>query len=390
MTPKDVLTNPCFCPMPWTGLMYNSNGQVKNCIRSAGPIGNIKDNTIQDILTGTANQQTQNSMLNQQPGPRCHPCYELEVNKQKSFDIISDRVFYIKELKRTPMETYRVGNHELSTVDVRWSNLCNFSCVYCGPEFSSKWADELKRFPQSPSPEQLSQFKEYIFDHVDSLKHVYLAGGEPLLIKENLELLNILKSRNPGISIRVNTNLSNTGTKIFDMLCEFENVHWTVSVETQSKEFEYIRHGGKWEDFLGNLSQISKLGHKISFNMLYFLLNYRSLFDCVDFLQELGYHNNSFIIGALLNPVDLNIRHLPDDVLESIKVELQQRINLHPGFLLEDSYNNLLRYVSQPFEKNPNACIDFLQRLDQQRNLNSKEIFTDLYNLLEGNYGKTI
>jgi hypothetical protein len=57
MTPKDMLTNPHFCPMPWTGIMYNFDGSVKNCIRSdfAKPIGNIKNNTIEEIVTGAEN-----------------------------------------------------------------------------------------------------------------------------------------------------------------------------------------------------------------------------------------------------------------------------------------------------------------------------------------------
>ena len=52
MKPKDYLTNKKFCPMPWTGLMYNVDGKVKNCIRSANEIGNIQDTDIKDILTG--------------------------------------------------------------------------------------------------------------------------------------------------------------------------------------------------------------------------------------------------------------------------------------------------------------------------------------------------
>ena len=58
MTPKDILTNKHFCPMPWTGLMYNVDGRVKNCIRSdpaTGTLGNIKDNTIEEILLGSTN-----------------------------------------------------------------------------------------------------------------------------------------------------------------------------------------------------------------------------------------------------------------------------------------------------------------------------------------------
>jgi|GEM_PF-5072580 len=366
--------------MPWTGLMYNSNGQVKNCIRSAAPIGNLQKSSIKDILLGAENIATQQAMLNQQPGARCYPCYDLEANK-KSFDIISDRIFYIKELRKIDLDTYQVGNHELHTIDVRWSSLCNFACVYCSPEFSSQWASELKVFPITPDDQQLKDFKEYIFKNVPKLKHVYLAGGEPLLIKENLELLTLLKKTNPDVTIRINTNLSKVDTKIFDLICEFKNVHWTVSVETIEQEFEYIRYGSRWQDFLDNLETIKNLNHKISFNMLYFLLNYQSLFGCVDYLKSKGFHNNSFIIGALLTPLYLNIRHLSDAVLKSLEKTLTDKINEHPGYLLEDSYRNLLRYIQQPFEKDLPNSFRQLAELDQRRGLNSRAIFKDLFEL---------
>lgn len=390
MTPKDVLTNRNFCPMPWTGLMYNVDGKVKNCIRSAGELGNLKHNSIEEILYSNTNLDTQQRMLNNLPGKNCNVCYDLELGK-KSFDIISDRIFYIRELKKVSLDTYQVDRHDLHTIDVRWTNLCNFNCVYCSPEFSSRWAEELGQKIDRPSQQQLDNFKQYIFDHAATLKHVYLAGGEPLLMKENLELLALLKKTNPNVNLRVNTNLSKTDTQVFDQICEFANVHWIVSVETVSDEFEYIRYGGSWSDFLKNLKEIQQLNHKISFNMLWFLLNYRSIFDCVDYLKNLGFHNNSFVIGALLNPLYLNIRHLPEDMLNLLTIELQKRINDQPGYLLEDSYQNMLSYIKQPFEKDLAGSFDKIQTLDLRRNIDSSKIFTELYKFKkESNHGKTI
>jgi organic radical activating enzyme len=389
MTPKDMLTNPYFCPMPWTGLMYNFDGKVKNCIRSVRtmPIGNIQDNPIDQIVSGTENINRQSSIVNQQPVPSCHTCYDLERGK-KGFEIISDRVFYIRELKKVPVSTYQPGNFNLQTIDVRWSNLCNFACVYCGPEFSSKWGNELKTQTITPTDDQQEKFKQYIYQHATDLKHVYLAGGEPLLMKENLELLQKL---NPEVQLRINTNLSKVDTQVFEEICKFKNVHWTISVETIEHEFEYIRYGGKWIDFLDNLNIINKLNHKITFNMLYFLLNYNSIFGCVDYFKQMGFHNNSFVIGALLDPLYLNIRHLPENMLQLIKNTLQIRINESPGYLLEDSYRNMLYYIQQPFDKNLSNSFTKIAKLDQRRNLDSSKIFKDLYKLREGNnYGKTI
>jgi len=316
------------------------------------------------------------------PGRDCHTCYDLERNK-KGFDIISDRIFYIKELRHVPFDTYRAGNHDLRTIDVRWSNLCNFACVYCGPSFSSRWAIELNDIRKHPLDEDIEKFKKYIFDRAPQLKHVYLAGGEPLLMKQNLELLEILKKENPNVNLRINTNLSKVDTNIFERVCEFKNVHWTVSVDEMGKEFEYVRYGGTWQDFLDNLEAITELDHKISFNMLYFLLNYRSLFDTVDYFLGQGYHPNSFIIGALLTPLDLNIRHLPDSELEEIAAVLKTKIDAKPGYLLEDSYQNLLHYIQQPFEKNLPKCFEMLKQMDQRRNTDSRSVFHSLYQFKE-------
>lgn len=379
MDSKAYLTNRHFCPVPWTGLMYNFDGNIKTCIRSSAPIGNIQEKSIEEIVNGVRNTNTRFNMIINEPGPRCSPCYNLEQEKNK-FDIISDRVFYLRELKQVPLDLYKQPTKfDLHTVDVRWTNLCNFACVYCGPEFSSKWASELDVKIDTPTDQQRQQFKEYILGSAKNLKHVYLAGGEPLLMKENLELLEKLYVENPNINLRINTNLSKVDTKIFELVCTFKNVHWTVSVETIEQEYEYIRYGGVWQQFVDNLNIIKHLGHKISFNMLHFLLNYQSLFGCIDFLKSHGFHNNSYIIGPVLNPEYLDIRHLPDSVLDEVGKELQRRINKAPGFLLENSYRNLLIHVKTPMVKNFANSLHLIQQLDQRRNIDSQSIFKDLY-----------
>ena len=369
--------------MPWTGLMYNFDGEVKNCIRSAGVLGNIQDTPIENILTGPINLATQANMLEGKPGKTCYPCYELEQDK-KSFDIISDRVFYLKELKEVDNTIYdRVGNFGLHTIDVRWSNVCNFACVYCGPEFSSKIATEMGIQPAVPLDNQKQQFKEYIFSNAAQLKHVYMAGGEPLLMKENLELLELLKQVNPNVNLRINTNLSKVDTRVFDLICTFPNVHWIVSIETIEEEYEYIRYGSSWSNFLENLTIIKQLDNKVSINMLYFVLNTHSFFNCVKFLQGLGFHNNSFIVGALIRPDYFNIRHLPDHMLTAVQQTIQDYISQKPGFLLEDGLKNVLQYTKSPITKNIDYCLSELAKIDQRRGIDSKKIFNEFYNLIE-------
>jgi len=376
MDAKKYLTNKHFCPIPWTGFQYNSNGDVLNCIRSQRPIGNLKDKNIFQILGD--NTETKQNMMRDQEGLGCSVCYDLEKGK-KGYDIISDRIFYLRELKDVPLDTYdSEDTFDLRKIDMRWTNSCNHACVYCGPEYSTMWEHELKIKVVSPPEDRVDQLRRYVYRKASELKHVYLAGGEPLLMKDNVHLLDVLQRENPDVNIRVNTNLSKTGTPVFDKLCEFKNVHWTISVETLEEEFEYIRYGGKWEDFLDNLNNINS-NHKLSFNMLWFVLNHRSVFDCIDFMKDRGYHNNSFIVGPILGPDWLDVRNLPEDRLDDLRIALQSRIDEEPGYLLEESYRNMMRHLRQPFNKDLGRSFAKLNELDQRRGLDSRKLFPEVY-----------
>ena len=315
-----------FCVIPWTGFELEPNGHVRNCIISKDKIGNIYRNNIQDILQ--SNTKIKEEMLNGKYPSSCDGCFLQEKHRVKDFESISSRLYYAKEIGPSISTTLfdSKNNFDLKHVDLRWSNACNQACVYCHPDYSSKWATELnKKIPHDQ--EQIQQVKEYVFKNVKNLKNVYLAGGEPMLMKPNQEFLELLYKENPNVNLRINTNLSKTNTRIFEQLCKFENVHWTVSIETIEEEYEYVRYHGDWTAFLENLKVIKKLPHKISFNMLYFILNYRSLFGCVNYLQNLGFHNNSFVIGPLFTPPHLNILNLPKQILNQLRELLKEKIN---------------------------------------------------------------
>ena len=382
MDHKEYLTNKSFCPLPWNGFLIEADGNVKNCICNLRSVGNIKDTPIEEIMVGDLNLELRQQMLDDAKPSACGYCYGLEKDKTNR-NIVSSRIYYLKELKKTPLSMYNSNNFNLTQVDLRWQNSCNFACVYCSPMYSSSWEKELGTPIDRPSKETLQKTKDYIFSNVESLENIYLAGGEPLLMKDNEEFLKLLLEKNPNVNIRVNTNLSKTKTNVFNLLTQFKNVHWTISVESIEKEFEYMRFGGVWTDFLANLDEISKLDHKLTFNMTWGLLNYSSIFDCVEFLQNKGFHNNSFIITALVGPRWIDSRNLPKSVLQSIKDLARAKIDQKPGFLLEDGYVNIIKHIDKPFNKDLVGSFKALKELDLRRNLDSSKIFTELYNLIE-------
>ena len=384
MDARKLLTNKSICTLPWHGFELEPDGNVKNCIISKTKLGNINQQNIADILTGDKNKTLKQKMLEDRKPYNCAGCY-LQEKGRSDLSSISSRLYYLKELaKKTDLNFYdQVKNFSLKHVDLRWTNACNQACVYCGPIYSSKWATELgKKVTSEKNARQ--EVKDFVLENIEQLENVYLAGGEPMLMKENMEFLTLLKEKNSDCNVRVNTNLSTTDTGIFEILRELPNVHWTVSVETIEEEYNYIRHHGDWQDFSSNINLIRKLDHKITFNMLHFILNYRSLFKCVDYLKGIGFHDNSFVIGPMHSPKELHLLNLPGPIVDSVLKTLRERINLGPAGYLKNSYDNLLKYFSStPWRKDINNFIAETEARDKRRGTDCRKVFPKLFEELD-------
>ena len=380
MDAKKLIQNKSVCVLPWTGFQLEPSGEVKNCIISKDYIGNINDTRIKNIVHGEANTMLKEKMLADLKPNNCSGCY-LQEKHRTDLSSISSRLYYLKEIgPKTDLKLLeQPKDFSLKHVDLRWTNSCNQACVYCGPGLSSKWAQELGVKVNSKKDVR-KDVKDFVFENISNLQNVYLAGGEPMLMKENLEFLKLLKEKNPDCTIRVNTNLSTTQTGIFDLLVSFPNVHWTVSVESLGQEYEYIRHHGSWSDFEKNLATIKKLKHKISFNMLHFILNYDSLFDCVDHFRRLGFHDNSFIIGPLYTPTHLNILNLPTPMVEKVVERIKNLLEDKPEGYLKNSYENLLLYyTTTKWDRNIKDFVDKTKIRDARRGTDCSKVFPQLF-----------
>ena len=384
MDTKAFFKNKSICTLPWSGFELEPDGGVKNCVLAREKLGNINRSHIKEIIGGPKNIDIKKSMLKDDKPASCAECHAVEKGRNNIMSI-SSRLYYHKELaKKIDMGFYDdVNNFALTHVDLRWTNSCNQACVYCNANLSSKWAQELGVKVKSNTGAR-REVKDYVFDHISNLRNVYLAGGEPMLMKENLEFLQLLKEKNPECSIRVNTNLSTTKTGIFDLLCDFRNVHWTVSLETIEQEYEYIRHHGSWNDFQKNLQIINEQNHKVSFNMLHFILNYKSLFGCIDYLKGMGYHDNSFVIGPLFTPRNMNILNLPDAMLQQVKLELNTRLDTRPMGYLKNSYENLLTYYNNTiWQKDIKLFLSETKIRDERRGTDCQTTFPKLFEELD-------
>jgi hypothetical protein len=102
------------------------------------------------------------------------------------------------------------------------------------------------------------QVCDFVEKHYDRVREVALVGGEPLLLKENERLLDVIP---PDCVVTVITNLSLNleNNAVFKKLAERNQVGWSISFENIGDRFEYVRYGAKWNQLIHNLDIVQDL-----------------------------------------------------------------------------------------------------------------------------------
>jgi MoaA/NifB/PqqE/SkfB family radical SAM enzyme len=362
--------NKSFCPAPWVSFYIDPSGNVENCCVSKNQLGNVEQGqTIQELIYAGKNKAIQQQMLAGQRVDGCTWCHDKSHTLQKRFfDIFPDRQDSLYE---------KSGNFELRYMDLRWSNVCNYACIYCGPELSSTWAEEVKQTHRIERSSKNTML-DYVLENVHTLKELYLAGGEPLMMKENEIVLQTLMQKNPECHVCVNTNLSQIeNNRIFDLLISGKNVQWLVSVDDMNERYEYLRYPGKWSIFAKNLDTLKQKSNLVSFNMVFINLNALTIWDTVDYLLDQGHHATGITLTLYNNggvDGDWDIKHMS----QSYQDQVLERMD-HAKYRGMIGWQNIYDYVASVKIKLGGNPWTTMTMLDERRKLDSRQIFPLLY-----------
>lgn len=376
------LKNKSLCPLPFAGAIINTDGSVYCCSISKDCLGNVNDNSLDHILTNSKKlKQIRRDMLEDKYPSNCVECYEKEkYNKNLNFENISNRLYHIKTLKTRPFKLYKdEHNFELQQIDLRWRNTCNFACVYCDSYFSSVWA-KFEGAPDKMTNDAMTETYNFVEKNIKNLTTIYMAGGEPFLIKENLKIIDLIKEKNPDCLLRINTNLSLLTPKIFDQLSTLKNVHWILSAESTDERFGYIRWPGNYKTFKNNLEKIRHLPHKFTFNMTWNVLCASNILDFIDDQLASGFHPNNFVMNNVTDPMYFHVNHLSKSKRLQLIKNIQGRMEItNEKYYLYKVYEEMVNILKEPLINQYKELYNNLEMLDKQRNLNSKTIFKELY-----------
>jgi|TARA_B110000285_G_C15139149_1_gene629437 organic radical activating enzyme len=432
-----------FCLAKWTQVtMHLGTGMTHSCHHPAPhkiPLSEISRNP-SALHNSRFKKKKRKEMLEGKRPDECNYCWKVE-DSSNSF---SDRVFKSSEDWSLPdFETIKNSDWRADFnpryVEVSFSNTCNFKCAYCGPQFSSKWVEEIEKhggyktvdnyneieglrakgempYKQKDYNPYIEAFWEWWPDLFPDLHTFRITGGEPLLSKDTFKVLEYIRDNpevNPNISLSINTNLG-VPDKLMDKfialakdLCENNKVRELIvftSIEAQGAQAEYTRHGLDavkfWENVNKVLTELPKVTVNVmaTFNALS-VFTYGEVIDTIFELKQRYANKDRYWVtpiqldtSYLRWPAHLSVKLLEDNhkelILESAKKALyygmKEYTHENVGFTnveiqkIKRIYDYAIGEDDFDVEHQRGKFARFVTALDERRGTNFLKTFPEL------------
>lgn len=313
-----------FCYAPWTNIHINPQGAYKLCCAGYTELGDLRVTPIDQILKSKKIIEIKEAIVSNKQHDNCTICINQEKHSNSS-----ERDWYNDIAENQPIIIENISDQHIQNLDIRWSNTCNLSCVYCGHEASSTWAQlekyEHERIDYSST---MPKILEFIESNRKTLKNLGLLGGEPLLQKENDQLLDVIDN-NVHINVITNLSVPLENNKIANKLLQKNKVIWDVSFETIEDKFEYVRHGSSWELIVKNIrflqEEIKKRpGHLIGITGQFSVYNALDLSNINKYFFDNNFPQPRW--NELTYPEILSVSHLPNRFIKQSIQELEKSV----------------------------------------------------------------
>ena len=244
-----------FCPIPWIFQAVRNNGDIRICCQAnltknkgvvrhkdGTPYNAARDN-LEDARNADLMKTVRNNMLNGVWSEECTRCKteeEAGLNSRRQYEQLNFPKFTVDKAERYTTADGSIKNPAVSYYDLRFGNMCNLACRMCGPTDSHTWYEQwvdyhndngyddthgrvtLKRnnkgrlFTNDYDWHGGELFWNSIEENIPNIRHVYMAGGEPMMIARHYEFLQkcIDMDAAKHIIIEYNTNMTNLPDRV--------------------------------------------------------------------------------------------------------------------------------------------------------------------------------
>ncbi len=267
-----------FCVAPWISLHVDSQSKRRLCCATSviAP-QEFQHLSAEEFAQSSYLKSIREKMLQGKFPKECNVCQTFtpkSLSYQQSLNqIFADEILQILQYSQTSFYDYLFFDYREAT--------CNLKCKTCGPESSSSWSTFIKKsdlfrrlYLKSEQEPTNNSFEPSVYAEFlplvgksKNLRRLYFAGGEPLLAKEHLRVLEYLvtSGRSKKISLLYNSNLMHPLSTLEKMAALWENFHEVLirtSIDGVGDVGEYIRTGAKNDVIIRNVEFLLQLGKK--------------------------------------------------------------------------------------------------------------------------------
>lgn len=335
----------------------------------------------------------------------------------------------------------RTEDFSVSFLDIRFGNLCNLKCVMCSPTDSNQWYDDHVNiwgnnsfwesgkkitltkndkgrsvptenvYEWSDDPHLWSQIEKYI----NQFRKIYIVGGEPLLIDAHYDFLQkcVEKGYAKNLTVEYNSNITNIPKRAWDIWKNFKDIVIGASIDGVGNVNNLIRYPSKWWKIEENLKKFSTSEGNFSVHIsaTIQILNIWHLPEFIEYtleknLARIGPWGKTPIMSPhpVHRPPYLNVNILPEEFKEQIKAHFefykkkflntdyqvklgnsngaswQQKVS-HACQILDtySQYMYKISYSEPDLIKWRSNCVYYLDKLDELRETNWKQVCPELY-----------
>jgi hypothetical protein len=426
-----------FCPIPWIFQAVRNNGDIRICCQAnvtenqgvvrhpdGTPYNAGRDN-MEEARNAELMKTVRQNMLEGIWSEECGRCMKEELaglNSRRQYELENWKFNFDDAVEVTAADG-TIESPSLNYYDLRFGNLCNLACRMCGPTDSHTWYEQWLEYHGGDSYEDThgtvkltrnekgrlcttdydwhdsETFWDQLETNIPNIEHVYMAGGEPMMIERHYEFLQkcIDMDRAKHIIIEYNTNMSNLPNRVLDMWTHFKQVRVGASIDGMGPVVEYQRWPLKWSSAYKNLQKLDEYAsnNKNIIAWIAFTVTAYNVWHVPEFmwwkLKESGFKAiNSTKKRPIIThhvahgPKRANIKLLPEDIKKELanyyniwlmRFERDPSLDANTKTNAKNILNSITKFAdSEDMSDKLSEFVRFTKYLDTKRNQSITEI----------------
>lgn len=273
-----------------------------------------------------------------------------------------------------------VDNNTVFDYDIRTGNRCNAQCRMCCAGDSHLLDKEFFKLGITDKLVGLSPPTDFAIVDIPNVQRLYVAGGEPTIGNDFIDFLKQCVEQNrTDFYLQINTNAFVLSAKFLNVIKNFTNVEFVVSVDGYKDALYYIRYPITWNKLADNVTILKDLG-AVCFNISVSIYNVARLSPLVNYLNT-QYPNATVLLNWVDEPSYLWFGNHPNKT--AVVLDCEKLMSTY-SYTNDNKFNKCVNYILDTVKNNVidhkklDQFYEFNNKLDVNRNTKLQDYMPEL------------